>query len=971
MKTNNPLGFFRGMLLIGSILFCSNLFAQTTIELQQARVKLDINEQWSFYRGEKDEKVVTATSFDDSKWEKVNVPHSMKLSSNELDNSTDSSFQETFHRYIGWYRKQLKVEANASQKVFLEFEGAHQHTKLWVNGKYVGEDMVSGFTPFHFDVTDFVHKDGKPNTIVLSVDNRLNPNIPPDGDRRDYILFSGLYRDVYLVVKNPLNITFNWEDKYAGIFITTPTVSKNNATVNIRSTVRNEQNTAVSAKVEQRIIDKDGYVIAKAIEQHTISANSDHTFQQTTGITENLHLWSIDDPYLYRVQTLVYQDNQLMDMVENPLGVRKFEFIDGKGFVLNGTPVELIGVNKHQQYPFVGDAVANSLHRKDAEQLKETGYNVVRLAHYPHDNSFIEACDELGILLIEEAPSWIHFVEGEWFDNLELATRIMIRNHRNNPSILMWSGGLNHRGPVERLHYACKEEDPTRMTGSNGAPWTGPVHSGICDIYTPMDYQNMPVTENDFSFLCEHGSSYDALKNQFEVSKSKASANRFGVALWTAHDYFSFQKDWGMQPRRPFSFYRVPNPVNFWYKSEMTTTPMVYIGDERASRDNKVVVFSNCDEVELYNNGKLVAKQKPDDDPNRSHCNSPSYTFLLNEEKGDLYAKGLIRGVEVADFTLNKYGKAYQLKLEIEEQNTPILASGSDMRMVRAYILDKNGNHVVNNESMVSFKIEGEGILVGDAEIGANPNKAYWGTASIVLRSTLKEGAFKITAKAKGLKPATIESKTVAYNKDIRQQRIKDALNYPIVKVDMGADDQLLQFGWNRWDGTSKSSYTLKDYNNAEVLVSAKNGKLEWNTAFGLLGNQPYLAMDAVKVKGDDQLDVTFKNLPKGTYEIVTYHHSIKVLARVKGTAILEKKLNTYQIVANDSKGKRTVVNAIEPTSGTKLGNLYPAKAKFVIFADGNGDVKLTLQNHAQDVPIVLNGFELRQIKANTSEKEL
>ncbi|PWJ35001.1 glycoside hydrolase family 2 protein [Sediminitomix flava] len=959
--------------LLGLFILClmvaEHLQAQSLTETREARTKLDINASWTFFRGELSEQEVSKSDFDDSNWEVVNVPHSMKLSSNELDNSTDSSYQETFHRYIGWYRKELLVEATNSQKVFLEFEGAHQHTKLWVNGTYVGEHKVSGYTPFHFDITDFVEK-GQKNTIVLSVDNRYNPTIPPDGDRRDYLLFSGLYRDVYLVVKNPLHLTYDWEDTYAGVFITTPSVQKNNATVNIRSTVRNTSSQNVNCKIVQKIIDKDGYVIRKLSSEKVVLPNNEHTFSQTTGITENLHLWSIEDPYLYRVQTLVYQGEQLMDVVENSLGVRKFEFIDGKGFLLNGKNVELIGVNKHQAYPFVGDAVANALHRKDAEQFKETGYNVVRLAHYPHDDEFIKACDELGILLIEEGPSWIHFVEGEWFDNLELATRIMIRNHRNHPSILLWSGGLNHRGPVERLHYACKEEDPYRLTASNGAPWTGPVHSGICDIYTPMDYQNMPVTEDDFSFLCEHGSSDESYRNQYEVSRSRASANRFGVALWTAHDYFSFQKDWGMQVRRPFSIYRVPNPVNYWYKSEMTETPMVYIADERASKAGKVHVFSNCDEVELYNNGKLVAKQKPDADPTRSFCKHPSYTFQLNETKGDLVAKGYIRGQEIAKYTLNKAGKAYQLKLELEEQNQTMQASGSDMRMLRAYVLDKEGNHVVADTSMVTFSIEGEGILVGDAEIGANPNKAYWGTASIILRSTQKAGDFKITAKAKGLKTATLKGKTIAYNKDIRAKEIKEVYDYPIVRVDFGGKEQLVQFDYERWEGDQKESYELSAYNEAKMNVKTSTGKPSWTTAFGLLGNQPYLAMDAAVAAQKDYLILTFEGLPKGKYDLSTYHHSLKVLAKVKGLAILEKKLNTYQLIVKDANGERLAVPAIEPTSG-KLHNLYPAKANLSFYSDGDSDVQILIQNYAQDIPVVLNGIDLRKREALQELKTL
>ncbi|MEH0152664.1 glycoside hydrolase family 2 TIM barrel-domain containing protein [Limibacter armeniacum] len=949
--------------ILYTICFIQNVSAQTTEQVQNARTRLNINDSWTFYRGNLPETTVASTEYDDSGWETVHVPHTMKLSSNELDNSQDDASQPTFHRYLGWYRKKLSVSFKEGQHVMLEFEGAHQHTRLWVNGQYVGAHKVSGFTPFHFDITNYVYKDGTENTIVLSVDNRLDTTIPPDGSIRDYLLMSGLYRDVYLVVKNPLHLTFDWEDQLAGVFITTPTVDKNNATISIRSTVRNMQSKDVKCQIVQRIVDKDGYVVRKVASSKTVKANSESTFIQGTGITENLRLWSIDDPYLYRVQTLVYQDNQLMDAIENKLGIRKIEFVDGKGLLINGENVELVGVNKHQQYPFIGDAVANSFHRKDAEQFKDTGYNVVRLAHYPHDNAFIDTCDELGILLMEEAPTWLNFKEGEWFDNLEESTRIMIRNHRNHPSIFLWSAGINHRGPVESLQFICKEEDPTRMTGSNGAPWNSPVHSGVADIYTPMDYQNMPITEDDFSFLCEHGSSPEAYLNQFEVSKSRGSANRFGVALWTAHDYFSFKKNWGMRLDRPYSIYRVPNPVNFWYKSEMTEIPMVYITDQRAGDDHTIHVFSNCDEVALYNNGKLVARQKPDTDPTRINCLHPSYTFMLSETKGDLVAKGFIRGKEVTDYTLNKAGKAYQIKLEIEEQGTDMEASGADMRMVRAYILDKNGNHVTTDSTFVTFEIKGNAAeLIGGAEIGANPNKAYYGTASIIVRSTLKDGTYKITAKAVGLKSDSVEGKVIPYYSNVRLNTISAVMDYPMVKVDLGNEEQLLQFEWERWSGNKSSTYSLKDFGEAMMSIEASK-PLEWTSGHGLLGNQPYVAMDGVIAEKDDQLILTLENLPAGEYMLKTYHHSMKQLAVVKGTTILEKQLNTYQLYVNDRRGKRLAVPAVEPTSSNKLGNLYPSSANMQIYSDGTSPIKVVIENYEKDIPIILNGIELRMVK--------
>ncbi|MEM6320123.1 MAG: sugar-binding domain-containing protein [Bacteroidota bacterium] len=200
----------RPFVVLCCFLTTSFLTGQSQKEITNVRTKLDINANWRFVKGEQSE-AVTKADFDDSAWEQVNIPHTMELVSNDIFALGDEPTQEFFQRFIGYYRKELTVDAKAGQKVFLEFEGAHQVTKCWVNGQYVGENNLGGYTPFHFDITAFLRPNGQKNVVVLSVDKRKNLTIPPDGGQMDYLLFSGIYRDVYLVVTNPVHVTFNWD----------------------------------------------------------------------------------------------------------------------------------------------------------------------------------------------------------------------------------------------------------------------------------------------------------------------------------------------------------------------------------------------------------------------------------------------------------------------------------------------------------------------------------------------------------------------------------------------------------------------------------------------------------------------------------------------------------------------------------------------------------------------------------------
>lgn len=930
------------------LFFVFTLFSQEFPEgyPDTPRQKLEINQGWQFYLETNQGNTLTLDE-NKAQWKLVNVPHTLELVPSDVS-EMDTTYQTKFHRNVGWYKKQLPIRATDDEKVFLEFEGVHQVTNLWVNGKHAGEHAIGGYTPFHFDISDYVNRDGSPNEILISADNRLHPNIPPDGNQYDYIKFSGLYRDVFLVITDELHITFPWEAQNAGVFVTTPSVTSQDATIDVRTTVRNESDNTQNCKLVTRIVDANGVVVSRMETEAIIPTNSDYTFSQIDGITENVKLWSTDRPSLYRVNTTVYKNNKPVDCLENPLGIRKFEFVRGQGFLLNGKPIELIGANRHQAYPFVGDAVPNSLHWKDAWQFKQAGFNVVRLAHYPHDNSFIEACDELGILVYEEPPSWIGIGDKPWFTNLEEATRRMVRNHRNHPSILMWGGSLNHRGPVPQLHYACKQEDPTRVTASNGSPWSGPRNSGVTDIYTPMDYQNMDLNPNEFVFLCEHGSSADASRNQFEVSKARASANHLGVAVWTAHDYQAFKPNRGLHPRRIFSMYREPNPVYYWYQSELLGRPIVHITDERAEVKEKVLVFSNCEEVQLYKNGKLIGRQQPDYDREKLYVDHPSFTFDYNWKEGKLTAKGIKNGQVVAEYSLTKAGKPYMMKVVIEEDNRPFYANGSDIKMAKAYILDKNGNHVRTDSTKVTFSIKGVGTIVGDASIGANPNQAYYGVASALIKATESTGRLTVKASAKGLKSSEASITTTPYENDRVLAEAKPIYELRQTKIDLGGDqERLLQFGWTEWNPSLNPK--SEDFPNLKLGINAEGNELEWQNGWGLSSNLAYVGIDGAKTKGE--LSLTISGLPKGVYTLKMYHHLIEEM---------DDKVS-YELWVDDGKGQSKI--SVVPSMGNRLGNSEPTSISFKISCDGNKSISIRIRADHKDTPVILNGLEISESK--------
>ena len=435
---------------------------------ESPRVRTTINDGWRYAPG--DIAGAAGPEFRDSAWTAVTLPHTWNLE--------DAFTKELgYRRGVGWYRTRLTLDpALRGQRLFLHFEGANQVADVYVNGRHAGRH-VGGYTAFAFDVTELVTFD-RPTLLAVRVDNSHDPDIPPLN--ADFTFYGGIYRDVWLIATGPVHVTV-LDHASPGVFIDTPDVSADAATVRVRGTVVNATKSPARVQVVNRILAPDGAEVAVLRSSIRIPAGGSAPFRQTSARIARPRLWSPAAPALYRVVTEVRQGGVLLDRLYNPLGFRWFRVDPQRGFALNGSPLRLYGTNRHQDREGYGNAVPDWVHREDVRHVKATGFNFLRLAHYPQDPVVLDECDRRGLLVWEEIPVVNLITMSDAFgDHAERMLVEMIRQHYNHPSILMW-GYMNevmlvlprplpeeyHERVValaRRLEARAKAEDPTRPT---------------------------------------------------------------------------------------------------------------------------------------------------------------------------------------------------------------------------------------------------------------------------------------------------------------------------------------------------------------------------------------------------------------------------------------------------------------------------------------------------------------------------
>ena len=761
-----------------------------------------MNPAWRFHKGAMEG--AETKEFNDKDWTVVSLPDGIEYLPTEASGCIN---------YQGevWYRKHFTPDAALKgKKLFLHFEAIMGKSKVFVNGKLLTEHF-GGYLPVIADVTDVLDWNGD-NVIAVWADNSDDPSYPPGKaqDVLDYTYFGGIYRDCWLIAHNNVFITDpNYENEVAGggLFVAFGKVSDALAEVQLKIHVRNATKNPFSGRVEYMLLQPDGTEVARLSDKIQVKVGRATTVSDRMPVKQPM-LWTPSTPTLYNLLVRVLdKEGNVIDGYRRRIGIRSIEFKGKDGFYLNGRPYgkPLIGANRHQDFAVVGNAVANSIHWRDAKKLKDVGMEIIRNAHCPQDPAFMDACDELGLFVIVNTPGWQF-----WNDAPEFAQRVysdirnVVRRDRNHPSVWLWEPILNEtwypadfakntrdivdaeypypycysgsdseaRGhenfPVYFAHPAnmqdaSKEIDPTktyftREWGDNVDDWSS--HNSPSRVARNWGEQPMRVQAQHYACPYYPVTSYDVLYKQ--------SPQHVGGCLWHSFDhqrgyhpdpFYGGLMDVFRQPKYSYYMFMAQRPA---VKNDRNagSGPMVYIAHEMTPFSGKdVTVYSNCDEVRLTFNkgGKTYTYKK---DKNRPGMPSPVITFpdvydfmvdkafSRTQKQDDVYllAEGLIDGKVVATHKVVPARRPEKILLWMDNEGTDLKADGFDFVTVVAAVADKNGNIKRLNNYNIRFSIEGEGRLLGGPGVLANPVPVKWGTAPVLVQSTLKPGKIRITA---------------------------------------------------------------------------------------------------------------------------------------------------------------------------------------------------------------------------------
>lgn len=683
---------------------------------------------------------------------------------------------------VCYYRKSLKIDKkDADKQLWLEFEGAMHLADIWVNGKHVIQHS-GGYTPFVVDITGLAHADST-NEILVRLDNRNNSLIPPGKplESLDFCYFGGLYRDVNLIVKKSVHITHPiMADKVGGggVFVTFPRVSQQQAEVSVKLQLANKTSMSKQLAVHHTLYEWNknkqiGKKVATVARQVALSADADIDDVQKL-VVENPKLWYPDSPSLYVLHTEVWDGKKVLDSEDTRIGIRRIEMTRENGFVINGKPMKLEGSNRHQEYPYVGYALTDQAHYRDMYQIRESGFNIVRLGHYPQDPSVLDACDELGLLVIEPIPGWQFFNKSPLFtQHTYKDIRDLIRRDRNHPSVVMWETTLNESWPPKEWKdgavKVAHEEFPTDQCYTSGDSYG---YDGFDVCYN--DWQegfHRPNKTNKAGFIREYydyefGGHYstsritrgdgdralvqNAWNAQWSHNRYCASyPSTMGGAVWSMYDYnrgscdnicYSGLADLFRLPKFGLSYFRCQVPKGAYLPSGRKPYEVFINSHWLADSSDTLLVYGNVDEVELLLNGRVIARQSPDrglttnkyvscpDGGNATNIDFPPFTFKgVKWEEGELKAVGYKDGKTVTEYAVYTPGKAETMDITYFDSGKP--AERRDLLIVYVNLKDKKGTLCFGeNQQEVILEVLKGGELRGPGKI-----KAEAGVASFIV----------------------------------------------------------------------------------------------------------------------------------------------------------------------------------------------------------------------------------------------
>lgn len=737
----------------------STTFAQNNT---QQRNKL-FDADWRFI---KDSAIdASVATFDDSKWRTVDLPHDWSIE--DLPNQSDSvvgpfttqSIGTTATGYtvggIGWYRKHFALSNVANKKVTIYFDGVYMNSDVWINGHHLGNHPY-GYTPFYYDLTPYLKQSGE-NILAVRVRN--------EGRNSRWYSGSGIYRHVWLTTTNPVHVE-QW-----GVYITTPKVSDISATINIQTSIINDGQNVQSLKLRTSILDSKNNIVAKT--ETTIGQSTNQSITLS-----NPHLWSPESPYLYHAVTDILQGEKIIDHVVTNFGVRSINITADKGFLLNGKTIELKGGCVHHDNGPLGSATPDRAEERRVELLKQFGYNAVRTSHNPPSMQFLDACDRLGLIVIDEAfDQWQRHKNpddyGLYFDTCwQRDIDAMVLRDRNHPSVIFWSIGneINERADSSGIRITKQLRDEVKRLDN-----TRPVTEALCFFWDHAKYK-WDTTAAAYALLDVGGYNYQMKEYERDHEKYpqrimmgtesfplQAFENWqmveqhpyvIGDFVWTAMDYlgetgightepdklskFSMEFPWFnawcgdidlIGGKKPQSYYRDV----LWNKSklEMLVHAPVPEGHKEAvsywgwQDESAAYTFPGAEGKPLqvrvytkYDSVRLVLNGKTIAVKNVSAQTKFTATFNINYEPGELKAIGIKNGKAVDSVLLKTAGKPAGIRLVADRKN--IHANQNDLAYVTAEIIDANGNVVPNAELLLHFSVSGNGKIIATGN--ANPS---------------------------------------------------------------------------------------------------------------------------------------------------------------------------------------------------------------------------------------------------------
>lgn len=739
------------------------------------------NQDWLFTPSKAD------ASAPDTEFEAVTLPHTNKLLPHHYFDAEEYSFVSTYRKYF------LLPEPPAGRRVYLDFDGAMLASTVVVNG-HTFPEYRGGYTPFSFDITDYIHEDA-PNRVTVYVDSRERPDIPPFGNVVDYMTFGGIYRDVHLRMVAPCHVerVFVRPENV----LTTPLL-----TVDVE--VASQGSTALAAVLLVTVTAPDSSPLATLKTDFNIGAQPTTTVRLHSDSLSGVKLWTLDVPNLYDAHFELYVEGQLVDTYSQRFGFREACFNDDGHFYLNGEPVYLFGLNRHQTYPYIGAAAPERLQRKDADIIKyELACNVVRTSHYPQSPHFLDRCDEIGLLVFEEIPGWQHIGDADWQTLILRDVRAMIERDRNRPAIILWGVRVNestdHDAFYTQTNALAHQLDPTRQTG--GARYF-PESNFLEDVFTFNDFSNsiqepehVPYLVTEFNGHMFPTKIWDHEERLIEHALRHARVHQRGMSMggvsgtiaWCAFDYNTHHQ-FGSGDRICYhgvmDIFRIPKWAGDFYASQVSPAVKVILqpatiwamGERDASRIDPLIVFSNCDEIEVFVGQHAYGRHKPNrhDFPTLSHppfmISMGTGNLTWGADLPNLKIVGYVGSEQVAAREVDARGLPQKLVLSIDDPQ--LAADGADMTRAVIKLTDRFGNRIPFATNIITVELDGPADL-----IGPNQLTIMGGQTAVYLKARHVAGVATLTIKTAGVEPASCTVQLIAPSASAAPEALRNTSN--------------------------------------------------------------------------------------------------------------------------------------------------------------------------------------------------